>query len=204
MPPRVRPYRAVGRFIARHGTFVLLGACLLTMFLYGREMRERGQIEVEAKRLQQQRDAREKVIAVLAKQKAKVDALAAQTDTQYVAAKVDYAAIRDSILKELGGSLDSAARNESPIVRLIQACDATIRAADSALAACKAQVAIRDTLLAHKDTIQAATDSLLRLERKRRNADKLFGFIPKPHITAGLNADERGVRPGLQVGVRLF
>lgn len=84
----------------------------------------------------------------------KTDTAAARSKTVYLAAKVDYKHIADSITAAL-----KAIGEEPPPV--ITACNVAIAAADTALGGCAHQVALRDSLLAKHDSVETFQDSLI-------------------------------------------
>ena len=121
----------------------------------GCQYQKNRELGAKSKELKERIEARETVIAALAKQKARVD-------TQYVEAKKVYIAAKqgwDSIKVTLGEKVK--------IDPVVLAGDKAINACGDALRACGATVAARDALLAQKDTVIAQQDSLLDVERKR-------------------------------------
>lgn len=142
---------------------VAIGAAALVvgMVMYGCEQRRRGADGQREKDLKAHVAARELVIDVLVKTKAKVDTVAGKAEVKYRAATVDYQHIADSIAATMKAQ-------GKPLPPVVLACNAALAAADTALAGCARQVAVRDTLLAQADTVRWAQDSIIDVLEDRK------------------------------------
>lgn len=144
------------KHLSRYSHVILFAVVLVMAWLYGRSQRSQGELTQRLK-------ARETVIAALAKRQARVDTVAGKAAVVYLDAKVNYKAIRDSLLKEMAGTFNNDTTNSNNLPPIIRACDAALTAADSALSACAVRVAVRDTIIWQKD-------SLIRDLKKRRSS----------------------------------
>ena len=151
---------------------------LLAIWYYGHTQRMIGEANQRIK-------AREHVIAVLAGRVPEVDTVAGKAQTVYLAAKVNYKAIRDSIMKELAQKVDTTKPENVPPV--IRSCDASLEAADSALMACARKSAVRDTIIWQQD-------SLIREIRKQHRS-------PFLGCRLGVTVTPKGFGPGVTCGI---
>jgi hypothetical protein len=161
------------------GWLVAVGLAALLVWTWQRAERRVGALD-------QQVRAREQVIAALASR-------AKSTDTLFVRDTVNLTRIRwrtDSILRA-----DTVERVRVDTVRLWLALER---------AACDAAITSCVTLNAQKDSIIAQMDTVVRDLKKQRRGCRLLGLLPCPRVSAGLNADPSGVRPGVHLGIPLF
>lgn len=144
--------------------------------------------------LTDQKRARESVIAALVRQVPRVDTVRKVDAASARSWAARYQRLRDSV--SLGGDIPPL----SPIGVVLAAADSTVRACTRALASCDSAIALRDAIISQKDTVLWATDSLLRLERKRRNGFRVLG-IPLGCVAGGVGS-ARGVGAGVGCGIR--
>lgn len=122
--------------------------------------------------LEQKIKAREQVIAVLAKQKARVDTVKAQATAVYVPQKSRWDSVKVTL--------------KNPVAIVAEA-DITIKKCEAVISSCEQQVAIRDGLILQKDS--------LITDLKKRKPSRFGCSAPFVATTKGLDL-------GLACGVR--
>jgi hypothetical protein len=172
------------------GWLVAVGLAALLLWTWQRAERRVGALD-------QQVRARETVIAALAVQKARVDTVRMKSRAAAFDSAAAYQKLRDSLLAMLPAPVDSVPTEGTVVPTLIRAADAAIASCHRALSDCGNAISVRDSTIAQLDT-------LVRDLRRQRRGCRLLGLLPCPRVSAGLNVDPSGARPGVHLGIPLF